>query len=58
VKNLFNTKPKVRNAAGDVPFSYPPDLLDPLGRTVNISFSKLFMPPRGAFRRQRTQSQD
>ena len=58
VNNLFNSKPEVRNAAGDVPFSYQPDLLDPLGRTVSISFRKLFLPPRGAFRRQRTQSQD
>ena len=58
VNNLFNSKPKVRNTAGDVPFSYQPDLLDPLGRTVSISFRKLFLPPRGAFRRQQTQSQD
>ena len=58
VNNLFNAKPRVRNAAGEVPFSYQPDLLDPLGRTVSISFRKLFLPPRGAFRRQRTQSQD
>ena len=58
VNNLFNSKPKVRNASGDVPFSYQPDLLDPLGRTVSISFRKLFLPPRGAFRRQQTPSQN
>ena len=58
VNNLFNSKPRVRNAAGDVPFSYQPDLLDPLGRTVSISFRKLFLPPRGAFRRQQMRSQD
>lgn len=58
VNNLFGAKPEVRNSSGDVPFSYQPDLLDPLGRTVSISFRKLFLPPRGAFRRQQTRSQD
>jgi hypothetical protein len=58
VNNLFNSKPKVRNAAGEAPFSYQPDLLDPLGRTVSISFRKLFLPPRGAFRRQQTSPQN
>lgn len=58
VNNLFGAKPEVRNFSGDVPFSYQPDLLDPLGRTVSISFRKLFLPPRGAFRRQQTRSQD
>jgi iron complex outermembrane recepter protein len=51
VDNLFNSKPKVRNLAGDVPFGFQPDLLDPLGRTVSISVRKLFLPPRGSFRR-------
>ncbi|MBA3576899.1 MAG: TonB-dependent receptor [Sphingomonas sp.] len=51
VDNLFDSKPRVRNSLGDVPFSYQPDLLDPLGRTVSISFRKLFLPPRGSFRR-------
>ena len=55
VNNLFNAKPKVRDFAGDVPDSYRPDLLDPLGRTVSISIRKLFLPPRGAFRRQNQQ---
>jgi hypothetical protein len=36
-----------------VPFSYQPDLLDPLGRTVGISIRKLFTPPPSFFRRQR-----
>jgi len=30
----------------DVPFSYQEDLLDPTGRTVTISFRKLFLPQR------------
>ena len=58
VNNLFDSKPKVRDAAGDVPFSYQPDLLDPLGRTISISIRKLFLPPRGSFRRQERQSQN
>ena len=52
VDNLFNSKPRVRDALGDVPFSYQPDLLDPLGRTISISFRKLFLPPRSFFRSQ------
>lgn len=53
VDNLFNARPKVRNALGEVPFSYQPDLLEPLGRTIEISFRKLFLPPRGFLRRER-----
>jgi outer membrane receptor protein involved in Fe transport len=52
VSNIFDAKPRVRNALGDVPASYQPDLLDPLGRTVSISFRKLFLPPRPVRRRQ------
>ena len=55
VNNIFDAKPRVRNALGDVPTSYQPDLLDPLGRTVSISFRKLSLPPRP---RRRRQSQD
>jgi iron complex outermembrane recepter protein len=51
VNNLLDSKPRVRNAAGDVPFGYQADLLDPLGRTVSISIRKLFLPPRSFFRR-------
>jgi hypothetical protein len=42
----------VRDAAGNVPLSYQPDLLDPLGRTIMISFRKLFLPSPGWFRQQ------
>jgi len=52
VNNIFDSKPRVRNAAGVIPFTYQPDLLDPLGRTISISFRKLFLPPPRAFRRQ------
>jgi len=51
VNNIFDSKPKVRDSFGAVPFGYQPDLLDPLGRTISISFRKLFLPPRDAFRR-------
>jgi len=50
---LLNARPKVRNALGEVPFSYQPDLLEPLGRTIEISFRKLFLPPRSFLRRER-----
>ncbi len=53
VNNLFDAKPRVRNALGDVPFSYQQDLLEPLGRTIEISFRKLFLPPRSVLRRER-----
>nr|MBA2466155.1 TonB-dependent receptor [Sphingomonas sp.] len=53
VRNLFDAKPRVRDAAGGAPFSYQPDLLDPLGRTVGVSIRKLFSPSPGFFRRQR-----
>ena len=51
VANIFDAKPKVRNAAGDVPLTYQPDLLDPLGRTIGITIRKLFLPPPSFFRR-------
>jgi hypothetical protein len=40
--NLFDQRVRVRDAAGITPVSYQPDLLDPLGRTVRISFRKIF----------------
>ena len=53
VTNLFNQRQTVRDANGDTPVRYQPAYLDPLGRTVRISFRKLFapVPPRGVFRR-------
>jgi hypothetical protein len=56
VNNIFDAKPRVRNSAGGLPIGYEPDLLDPLGRTISISFRKLFLPPRSFFRRQQNQS--
>ena len=51
--NILNSRPKVHDASGNVPLNYQPDLLDPLGRTVMISFRKLFLPPPSFFRQQR-----
>jgi hypothetical protein len=61
VTNVFNARPKVRDAFGNVPLNYQPDLLDPLGRTVMISFRKLFLPSpswfRAQYQREREQQQ-
>ena len=46
VKNIFNSRPRVRGGDGDIPFAYQPDRLEPIGRTVGISFRKLFIPTR------------
>lgn len=42
VDNVFNSRQRVRDAAGLTPVSYAPDYLDPLGRTVRLSLRKLF----------------
>ena len=55
--NVFNARPSVHDAAGNVPLSYQPDLLDPLGRTVMITFRKLFLPSPAFFRRAFQQEQ-
>ncbi|HEX6604526.1 MAG TPA: TonB-dependent receptor [Sphingomicrobium sp.] len=57
VSNIFNAKPRVRDAAGEVPLNYQPDLLDPLGRTIGITIRKLFLPPPSFFRQQRQEEQ-
>ena len=46
VENVLNTRPKVRDANGLTPLSYQPDLLEPVGRTIGITFRKLFIPRR------------
>lgn len=53
VGNIFNARPRVRDASGLTPLNYQADLLDPLGRTVSISFRKLFSPPPAAIRAER-----
>jgi hypothetical protein len=57
VTNVFNARPRVNDAFGQVPLNYQPDLLDPLGRTIMISFRKLFLPPASFFRQQRDRDQ-
>lgn len=42
IDNIFDEKLKVRDVDGATPISYQPDLLDPLGRTVKVSFRKIF----------------
>jgi hypothetical protein len=49
--NIFNSRPQVHDANGIVPLNYQPDLLDPLGRTIMISFRKLFFPSPATMRR-------
>ena len=46
IDNIFNSRPKVRAANGTTPLSYQPDLLEPVGRTIGITFRKLFIPSR------------
>ncbi|GAA3900292.1 hypothetical protein GCM10022276_18900 [Sphingomonas limnosediminicola] len=52
LNNVLNSKPKVHDASGAVPINYQPDLLNPIGRTVMISFRKLFLPSPAWFRQQ------
>ncbi|MDF0544790.1 TonB-dependent receptor [Sphingobium sp. H39-3-25] len=42
VTNLFNTRQTVNDGTGATPLRYQQGYLDPLGRTVMISFRKLF----------------
>ena len=42
IDNIFNSRRDVRDATGATPLRYQPDILDPLGRAVTISFRKLF----------------
>ncbi|WP_441339462.1 TonB-dependent receptor [Novosphingobium sp. Chol11] len=42
IDNVFNTRRDVTNATGGTPLRYQPGYLDPLGRTISISFRKLF----------------
>jgi hypothetical protein len=63
VNDVFNTRPHVHDAAGNdqALLSYQPALLNPLGRTIMISFRKLFLPSpawfRAQFQRERQQQQ-
>ena len=52
VTNLLNSRPEVRDSTGATPLNYQPDLLDPLGRTIMVSFRKLFLPSFATMRRE------
>ncbi|WP_165189555.1 TonB-dependent receptor [Caulobacter soli] len=45
-QNLFDTRQDVHDRLGITPQAYQPDYLDPVGRTVRISFRKLIGPAR------------
>jgi hypothetical protein len=57
ITNILDSKPEVHDALGKVPLNFQADLLNPLGRTVMITFRKLFLPPPSFFRQQRQQDQ-
>ncbi len=42
IDNLFDDRIDVRDRAGLTPINYQPDLIDPIGRRVEISFRKVF----------------
>lgn len=42
IDNLFDSRQQVRDGTGVTPISYQPDLLDPVGRSVKLTFRKLF----------------
>jgi hypothetical protein len=42
IDNIFNTRRDVTDATGATPVRYQQGYLDPLGRTVSVSFRKLF----------------
>ena len=44
IDNIFNQRRDVTDATGATPLRYQPGYLDPLGRTVSVSFRKLFFP--------------
>ncbi|WP_088182317.1 TonB-dependent receptor [Sphingobium sp. Z007] len=54
IDNIFNQRREVTDATGATPLRYQPGYLDPLGRTVSISFRKLFFPNFAAGNRPRS----
>lgn len=42
VDNLFDARPRVSDRTGATPIAYQADLLDPVGRRIELSFRKLF----------------
>ena len=46
INNIFNARPKVRGGDNGIPLAYQADRLEPVGRTIGITFRKLFLPTR------------
>ena len=46
ISNVFDAKQRVRDQSGMVPLSYQADLINPIGRSVGITFRKLLIPTR------------
>ena len=46
VNNILDVKQHVRNRFGAVPLNYQADLINPIGRSIGITFRKLFIPTR------------
>ncbi len=44
IDNVFDRRQSVTDTEGRTPANYRPELLDPLGRYVELSFRKLFVP--------------
>ncbi len=42
IDNLFDSRLRVLDRSGSEPLAYQPDLLDPVGRRVEVSFRKIF----------------
>nr|MDQ4088272.1 TonB-dependent receptor [Pseudomonadota bacterium] len=51
IENLFDSRLQVRDASGVTPFSYQPDYLNPIGRSVRMTLRKQFFsrPNRAGF---------
>jgi hypothetical protein len=41
VQNIFDSRLEVTSSAGDAPLNYQPDYLDPMGRTISLTFRKI-----------------
>jgi hypothetical protein len=54
IDNIFNQRRDVTDATGATPLRYQPGYLDPTGRTISISFRKLFFPNFAANNRPRS----
>ncbi|HEU5066938.1 MAG TPA: TonB-dependent receptor [Sphingomicrobium sp.] len=52
ISNIFDAKPQVHSSTGQPLLNYQPNLLEPLGRTISITFRKLFLPSPSWFRQQ------